>query len=183
MPSRLAELLRPRTLLLVLASWVGRRALARLRPAAGGAPPVPPARLPEPYRFPEPLLGAAILGAGVLFTVGWLGWVGLRTAAQTRAVAIALTHGDPDRAPLILIRYGCAGCHTIPGVPGADGKVAAPLTGLRARVYVGGVLPNTADNLRAWIVDPPAYSPRTAMPVTGITDAEARDVAAYLYMH
>jgi cytochrome c1 len=35
----------------------------------------------------------------------------------------------------------------------------------------------------SWIVDPRALSPRTAMPVTGIGEAEAREVAAYLYNH
>jgi cytochrome c1 len=32
-----------------------------------------------------------------------------------------------------------------------------------------------------WIVNPPFIDPLTAMPATGITEAEARDVAAYLY--
>ncbi|MFE1599579.1 c-type cytochrome [Methylobacterium sp. ID0610] len=101
--------------------------------------------------------------------------------SEARAIAVALTGGDPARAPALITRYGCGGCHTIPGAPGADGKVAAPLDGLRQRVYLGGVLRNTAPNLVAWIVDPPAHAPRTAMPVTGITPDEARDVAAYLY--
>lgn len=96
-------------------------------------------------------------------------------------VAKALTGGDPDRAPVLFTRYGCGGCHTIPGVPGADGRVAGPLTGMRERVYVGGVTRNTPANLVGWIVDPRAVSPRSAMPATGITEAEARDVAAYLY--
>jgi cytochrome c len=32
-----------------------------------------------------------------------------------------------------------------------------------------------------WIVNPQQFSPQTAMPATGITEEEARDVAAYLY--
>ena len=36
-------------------------------------------------------------------------------------------------------------------------------------------------NLVAWLMDPPAIDPLTAMPATGISEAEARDVAAYLY--
>jgi cytochrome c1 len=123
----------------------------------------------------------SLAAAAVAAALAILGWTILSQRAEIRAVAIALTKGDPDRAPTLLIRYGCAGCHTIPGVPGANGAVAPPLSGLRARVYVG-VLPNTAENLAAWIVNPPASSPQTAMPVTGITEQEARDVAAYLYM-
>jgi len=98
-------------------------------------------------------------------------------------MAVAMTGGDPARAPLLLRRYGCAGCHEIPGVPGADGKVGASLAGLRERVYIAGVAANTSDNLIHWIVDPQAFSPRTAMPATGISESEARDLAAYLYAH
>ena len=122
----------------------------------------------------------ALGGLAVLGSAGAGGWAVMQRR-QDEALARAITGGEPDRAPALMIRYGCGGCHAIPGVPGADGRVAAPLGGLRERVYVGGVARNTADNLVAWIVDPRAMSPRTAMPATGITPAEARDVAAYLY--
>ena len=89
--------------------------------------------------------------------------------------------GDPDRAPDVIRRYGCAGCHTIPGIPGGDGKVGGPLADIKGRVFVGGVVTNTAGNLVAWIVSPQTFSPRSAMPVTGISENEARDVATYLY--
>jgi cytochrome c1 len=49
------------------------------------------------------------------------------------------------------------------------------------RVYVGGVISNTPDNLVQWIVSPQSLSPQSAMPATGITEAEARDVATFLY--
>ena len=92
-----------------------------------------------------------------------------------------MTGGDIARAPDLIRRYGCAGCHTIPGIPGGDGKVGGPLQDIRQRVYVGGVVTNSPDNLVRWIVSPQTFSPRSAMPATGITEAEARDVAAYLY--
>jgi mono/diheme cytochrome c family protein len=100
---------------------------------------------------------------------------------RRQAVAIALTAGDPTRAPEIFRRYGCGGCHLIPGVPGADGKVGGPLTDLRQRVYIGGVVNNTPENLVQWIVFPQRFSANSAMPATGISEAEARDLAAYLY--
>jgi cytochrome c1 len=40
---------------------------------------------------------------------------------------------------------------------------------------------NTPEHMVAWIVDPHAINPKTAMPVTGISQREAKDVAAYLY--
>lgn len=125
-------------------------------------------------------VAAGLLAIGFLVASS-LGWTVLRDTMQRRAVAVALTGAQPDIAPALLRRYGCTGCHTIRGIPGADGKVAAPLSDLRARVYIGGVLPNTAENLIAWIADPPRYSPRTAMPVTGISEDEARIVASFLY--
>jgi cytochrome c1 len=176
--------LRPRSFLLLLVYLAGSRLLGRVPAgtrAAAGSRDAAQEPVPDASWFSDPRLGTALVVAAVLGSAAWLGWVGFRNAAQTRAVAVSLTRGDPDRAADHVTRYGCGGCHTIPGLPGADGKVAAPLTGMRARVYVGGVLPNTAENLVAWIVDPPAFSPRTAMPVTGITPAEARDVAGYLY--
>lgn len=100
---------------------------------------------------------------------------------QIESIARAMTGGDPSRAPALIRRYGCAGCHTIPGIPGSDGQVGASLSDLRTRVYIAGVATNAPDNLVQWIVTPQAFSPRTAMPATGITEAEARDVAAYLY--
>ncbi|MBW0003273.1 MAG: cytochrome c [Hyphomicrobiales bacterium] len=100
---------------------------------------------------------------------------------QRRSVAVALTGGDPARAPALIRRYGCAGCHTVPGVAGADGKVAPPLADLRERVFIAGVARHTPEALIRWIVAPQSLSPHSAMPATGITEAEARDVAAYLY--
>jgi cytochrome c len=104
-------------------------------------------------------------------------------AQRENAVAKALTGGDPRQAPALIRRYGCGGCHTISAIAGADGKVAAPLDQLRKRVYIGGVLQNTPDNLVRWIVSPRTFSPHTAMPETGINDAEARHVAAFLYRY
>lgn len=125
----------------------------------------------------------ATIAAIVLVTATWLTTESWMAASQSDAVARALTNGDPARASVLVTRYGCAGCHTIPGLPGADGKVGPPLGGLRQRVFIAGVLPNSADNLINWIVGPRAYSPGSAMPATGISRTEARDIAAWLYAH
>ncbi|MHC2018166.1 c-type cytochrome [Methylobacterium sp. CM6247] len=96
-------------------------------------------------------------------------------------LAKGLTGGDPARAPALMITYGCAGCHDVPGVAGPSGRVGPPLRGLAERVYIGGVVTNTPENLVRWIVDPKSLNPRTAMPITGISETQARDIAAYLY--
>lgn len=107
----------------------------------------------------------------------------LRNSETRTATAVALTGGDPARAPALFRRYGCSGCHTISGIPGADGQTGAPLIGLSKHVYIAGVLQNRSDNLVAWIVSPRSFSPQTAMPNTGISEQEAKDLAAYLYAH
>ncbi len=121
---------------------------------------------------------AALIAAIVLVTVS------LASERRRLKVAEAMTGGDAKQAPALIARYGCAGCHTIPGIRGADGKVAAPLDHLRERVFIaGGVLRNTPENLVGWIVAPQAYQPHAAMPRTGIEPQEARHVAAFLYAH
>jgi cytochrome c2 len=109
------------------------------------------------------------------------GSAALSSQRQTIQIARAISGGDPDRAPDLIRRYGCGGCHTIPGIAGADGQVGPPLSDLIHRVYVGGVAINSPDQLTQWIVSPQKLSSRSAMPATGITEAEAREVVAYLY--
>jgi len=92
-----------------------------------------------------------------------------------------LTGGDPRQGQQLLERYGCAACHRIKGIANANSRVGPSLEDIRDGGYVGGVLPNSADNLVKWIMDPTEVSPRTAMPDLGVTEAEARDMAAYLY--
>jgi cytochrome c2 len=92
-----------------------------------------------------------------------------------------LTGGNPRVGQQLVARYGCAACHEIKGIAHADSKVGPSLTGIRDSSYVGGVMPNSAANLVRWIMHPRAYSPNTAMPELGVSEAEARDMAAYLY--
>jgi cytochrome c2 len=127
------------------------------------------------------MLIALIVAAGALAASAVTGGVAQSYRKQTDNTARAMTAGDPARAPALIRRYGCAGCHTISGVPGGDGQVGSSLADLRQRVFIAGVVTNSPDNLIRWIVTPQAFSPRTAMPATGISETEARDVAAYLY--
>ncbi|MER8384382.1 c-type cytochrome [Mesorhizobium sp. M0166] len=92
------------------------------------------------------------------------------------------TGGVGARAIPIMMANGCAGCHTISGVPGAQGLVGPRLDAdLATRVYIGGVLRNKPENLVRWIRAAREVNPHTAMPSTRISEQEARDIAAYLY--
>jgi cytochrome c2 len=125
-------------------------------------------------------LAGAIAVLAALVVAACMLWQMQRRSAN---IAVALTGGDIARAPDLIRRYGCAGCHTIPGISGGDGQVGGPLQDVRRRVYIGGVIANSPDNMVKWIVSPQTFSPRSAMPATGISETEARDVAAYLYSH
>lgn len=92
-----------------------------------------------------------------------------------------VTLGDAEVGQEVIEDYGCAACHTIPGIPRADTMVGPPLTDWSERHYIAGQLPNLPSNLVTWIVDPQSVEPETAMPDLGVSEAEARDIAAYLY--
>jgi cytochrome c len=100
-------------------------------------------------------------------------------ACSSEAPKQVVTGGDEARGRVFAERYGCASCHS--GLPGAQGTVGPPLEKIAVRSYLGGVLPNTPDNMTAWIARPQRYAPGTAMPDLGMSEAEARDIAAYLY--
>lgn len=92
-----------------------------------------------------------------------------------------LTGGNAERGKSAIRKYGCGSCHTIPGVAGANSKVGPNLSGIAARAYIAGVLTNSPEHMMAWIQNPQAVDDKTAMPNTGVTSREARDIAAYLY--
>jgi len=95
--------------------------------------------------------------------------------------AATIAHGSPRRGHDLIMQYGCGSCHSIPGIPGAVATVAPPLAGIAQRSYIGGVLTNTPDHLREWIMDPPKVDSNTAMPNLGVSAQDARDISAYLY--
>jgi cytochrome c2 len=114
----------------------------------------------------------------VAFAALAAGCRGASTALTTYAVA---TGGDPDRGEAVIRQVGCGSCHTIPGVRGAAGVVGPPLNFFARRTYIAGEVPASADNLVRWLRNPNQIEPGTAMPNLGLTERQARDVAAYLY--
>lgn len=96
-------------------------------------------------------------------------------------VARALTGGDPARGHQLLSQYGCVSCHTIPGVLDANANVGPPLTRVAMRTYLAGRIQNTPENMMQWIRNPKSVDEKTAMPVTGVTERDGRDIVAYLY--
>ena len=105
----------------------------------------------------------------------------LACGREEHAIAAQLTGGDPDRGKKAIRQYGCYTCHTIPGIANANAVVGPPLDRMGVRVYIAGRLPNTPENMIRWIIDPRGVEAHTAMPDTGVTPADARDITAYLY--
>ena len=98
-----------------------------------------------------------------------------------RDEAVMLTGGDPDKGIAAIGRYGCGSCHDIPGIRSASGTVGPPLGRIAVRTYLAGRLSNTPANMVQWIQHPQHVERGTAMPEMGVTEGDARDIAAFLY--
>jgi cytochrome c len=114
-----------------------------------------------------------LAAATQLTACGWAG--GQRTSVTL------VPGGDPGAGREAIRRYGCTSCHVVPGIQAAEAHVGPPLHDFAKRSYIGGVAPNTTANLILWIQSPQAISEQTAMPPLGVSEEEARDMAAYLY--
>ena len=88
--------------------------------------------------------------------------------------------GDADRGKRALHQYACSACHTIPGVTSSSPHVGPPLAGIAGRTLIAGKLANTPDNMVRWLRHTKEVDPLTAMPELGVTEQDARDIAAYL---
>ncbi len=88
---------------------------------------------------------------------------------------------DAAQGKAVIERVGCASCHAIPGVRWPKGKVGPALDGLAERALIAGKLPNEPYVLAAYIRNAPGLVPGSGMPAMPVSDAEARDIAAYLY--
>jgi cytochrome c2 len=108
---------------------------------------------------------------------------GLAACSDTKGQPsrLAIAGGEPEQGHALIQAYGCGTCHTIENVRGARGKVGPRLEKYAQQHLLAGFLPNTPQNLIAWLIDPVALKPNTGMPAQGLTEAEARHIAAYLY--
>jgi cytochrome c1 len=89
---------------------------------------------------------------------------------------------DPGAAHAIELanQYGCASCHEIPGA-GVTGYVGPTLRNVQRRAYLAGGLPNTPDTMVQWIRFPDRARPGTLMPTLNVSEADARELADFLY--
>lgn len=88
--------------------------------------------------------------------------------------------GDAAHGRQLVDKYGCAACHMVPQIEGAKGMVGPTLDHVASRQLIGGKLPNTPQNMVAWLQNPQMADPSNSMPNLGVTPADARDITAFL---
>jgi cytochrome c oxidase subunit 2 len=87
----------------------------------------------------------------------------------------AAAHGQE-----VFARAACINCHAIAGTA-ATGRFGPDLTHLMSRdTLAAGIIPNTRENLRAWIKNPSAFKPGALMPAMGFDDGDVDAVTDYL---
>lgn len=105
----------------------------------------------------------------------------LAACADDGPPQVRIDGADPANGLKVMRRVGCAACHVTPGLDWPRGRVGPSLEGLGRRPLIAGGLPNRPEFLVPFLRDAPSLVPATAMPAMPVTDAEARDMAAYLY--
>jgi len=105
----------------------------------------------------------------------------LAGCGKSEEAAPRVSGGDPQQGRRLMTQYQCAACHEIPEVPGAHGNAGPPLESFGRRSYIAGGIPNVPEELIRWLDNPQALKPGSPMPDLGVSPAEARHMAAYLY--
>jgi cytochrome c oxidase subunit 2 len=107
--------------------------------------------------------------------------------------------GNAERGRAFVAGFGggCAGCHTINGVPTMQAVMGPNLTHIASRTTIAaGLFPNDAAHLARWLKNARAMKPGVIMPTlgkgeldpvtnvrvpaTGLTDEQIADIVAYL---
>jgi cytochrome c oxidase subunit 2 len=79
---------------------------------------------------------------------------------------------------------GCVACHVLYAVNAPKGMVGPNLANVGSRSYIAaGTLKNTDENLARWIRDPQGIKKGVLMPNLGLSEADAKALAAFLREH
>lgn len=105
----------------------------------------------------------------------FVAWLARNTATRREPLAPAARTGEQA-----FFQHGCAVCHAIQGTL-AVGRAGPDLTLIGARkTLAAATLPNTGENLLAWIIDPQAFKPGVKMPPTHAPVEDLELIVAYL---
>jgi len=90
------------------------------------------------------------------------------------------SHPQHERGERLFTQHGCHVCHAVDGTQ-SKGRVGPDLALLAQReTLAAGTLPNSLDNLIAWLADPQSIKPGANMPPTETTPENLREIAIYL---
>jgi cytochrome c2 len=87
--------------------------------------------------------------------------------------------GNANHGKQLIEQYGCTTCHVIPGVEG-NGMIAPSLDHVASRPIIATSIPNSTQNVIAYIQNPQLANPQNVMPNLNVKPDEARDIAAYI---
>ncbi len=103
---------------------------------------------------------------------------GCKDPVETRREPASISK---ERGLAVIRRAGCGSCHEIPGLDWPAGRLGPSLEGFDDVGLIAGQLPNRPDVLATFIRNAPAVKEGSSMPPMPISEAEAADIAAYLY--
>jgi mono/diheme cytochrome c family protein len=104
----------------------------------------------------------------------------LKPLSSKASAAADAPQPDPRRGTHAINQYACVTCHVIPGIVGASQPVGPSLEKIASRSLIAGMLPNRFENMVRWLQAPQKLKPGSAMPDLGLSERDARDIAAYL---
>jgi cytochrome c oxidase subunit II len=111
---------------------------------------------------------------------------GVRVASEGARVQQPGSSSKPRSAQYasgekLFLSKGCVACHSLQAVNAPKGMVGPNLANVGARSYIAaGTLKNSDENLARWIRDPQGIKKGVLMPSLGLTEADARALAAFL---
>jgi cytochrome c oxidase subunit II len=90
------------------------------------------------------------------------------------------TTKSAQQGQALFLKQSCVNCHRVGGT--ADqGTYAPDLTHLMSRqTLASGIMPNTKENLRDWVINPQKFKPGCLMPAFGLSEADVDLIVEYL---
>lgn len=119
--------------------------------------------------------------SGIVIIVGILLTTFLISKNRDKPPVWTMLNTNIGQGKQSLVKYGCYACHVIPKISKGAGRVGPKLEEIAEQIYIGGVLPNSPDNMIKWLQDPQQYSPNTAMPDMDVNQEDARNMTAHLF--
>jgi mono/diheme cytochrome c family protein len=151
-----------------------RHELLRMRPILSGT-------VTALYRFPNDMRGQRRLSGISLWPFAGLPLLALTACKPPEQPRYPVDKALAKEGLAVIEQAGCAACHVIPGIAWPQGRWGPSLRGFNDIGMIAGAVPNTAENLAAFLRNAPAVKPGSTMPAIPISPDEARAAAAYLY--